>query len=227
MSAAGTGPSLDPFDPLHRDASLQAPPSRSRQPQTRDDEPLLWVERYAPLLTAQVAVGGLCLAGWPQHATSIAKLTLASLGVAAAVIAVQRWWIVWRDDAPAAIEKPPERALVRPDPPGLISARTGVLAIGRVRKDVLPMGVPTLNRLREMARGVLRRRGVEGPDPLKSAEAQELLSPETYRTLTTDPFDLARAETFKPTPEDVAEAVHAMLDELQILDGARDVKGYQ
>lgn len=180
---------------------------------------LAWGERYAPLLTAQVAVAGMCLAGWPQYAESLARLMLASLGVAAGIVSVQRWWMVWRDDVPAALEQPPERALVRPDPPSLISARTGVLAVGRVRADVLPMGVPTLNRLREMTRATLRRRGVEGSDPLKSPEAQRLLSPEMYRTLTTDPFDLSRTETIKPTAGDVANAVHDMVDELQRLDG--------
>lgn len=172
--------------------------------------------RFGNLAAAAVLIGGVLVAVLPQYAMSVVQLVIVTVATAAALYALiaivpVTWW-----RSPFDRSGRPGRKLRGSDELDLIrsklSGRRHPIENGR------PLPPGALHLMKPLIRVALERENVDPDAEAHRASARALLSPLTWAIFTSDPSRRPHwFRTFRSKEREVADIVHAVLDDLDRL----------
>lgn len=172
--------------------------------------------RPGNVAAAAVVIGGVLVLALPQHAMSIVRLVLVTVAAgtglyALALNAPATWWLSPFDRRRGAGSKGDASAEID----WIRSTMSG-------RRQRIENGSPlppeTLRLLRPLIRVALEREGVDPGDRTHPDSGRRPLSARTWAVLNSEPLEWRpRSRTLRADRRRTAEAVHAILDELDRL----------
>lgn len=177
--------------------------------------------RPGNLAAAAVVIGGVLVLALPQHGMSIVRLVIVTVAAGAGLYALAlnapaTWWVSPFDRRGRRGKK--GHASVE------IDWIRSTLSGRRQRIENGPALPPEMLRLLQpLIRVALEREGIHPHDRGYPDAARRLLSAQTWAVLHSDPLNWPpRSRTLRPDKRKTAEAVHAILDELD-LDPSRPI----
>lgn len=181
--------------------------------------------RFGNLAAAAVLIGGVLVAGLPQHAMSVVQLVIVTVATAAALYALiaivpVTWWKSPFDRSgrpPRKTDGSDEMDLIR----SKLSGRRHPIENG----PPLPPGA--LHLMKPLIRLALERENLDPEDEAHRPSARSRLSPLTWAVFTSDPSRRPHwLRTFRPDEREVADIVHAVLDDLDGLASGGEPPGH-